>query len=336
MTLIAAWIRCTPGGEELVVSSDSRITGGIMMNHAPKIFRLKRGDAVLAYCGPTLVAYPILIQIQASLDAHEETRSRIVDIVHLKSHIRKTIELLRLPIEDLPSKDDSNRSFKFLLAGYSWKTATFRVWTFRYDIRSGEFNAFSMPRKHRFVFMSDCFENERDATVKLLRRMANGGNRVARGVDWEPLEVLFGFIRDPSLHDIGGPPQIVKVYKHANTLPINVIWPDDEIGYRAKKQSFQITHLGRPLLGYEKTRYLTLDPETMDLVEPWKIRDRIKQCNDSDEARRKHELLRLLCCALAELRKKKDLQERLTEMVANKMPFEEMDRLMRQFKSNKK
>lgn len=76
MTLVATWIRQTKSNEELVIASDSRVTGGIVINCAPKLFRLERNDAVLAYCGPTMVAYPILLQIKASLDAHEETRER--------------------------------------------------------------------------------------------------------------------------------------------------------------------------------------------------------------------------------------------------------------------
>ena len=77
MTLVASWVRVTPGGEELVIASDSRLTGGLALDHAPKIFRLERQDAVIAYCGPTVVAYPILLQLKSSLDGHEETRCQV-------------------------------------------------------------------------------------------------------------------------------------------------------------------------------------------------------------------------------------------------------------------
>jgi hypothetical protein len=87
LTLVVTWIRRLGNSEELVIASDSRLTGGIALNHAPKRFALHRSDAVLAYYGPTVVAYPILLQIKASLDGHEESRDRLIDIVDLKSHI---------------------------------------------------------------------------------------------------------------------------------------------------------------------------------------------------------------------------------------------------------
>lgn len=208
MTLVASWIRVTPGGEELVVASDSRLTGGLLLNHAPKLFRLERQDAVIAYCGLTIIAYPILLQIKASLDGHEETRSRVLDIVHLKSHIEKVIESLRSKVADLPSEDGTNRAFKFLLAGYSWKTSAFRMWTFRYDVSTGDFNAHSARKSGNFLFMSDRAENEKRALDALSRSIERNPKGSLKKLNWEPLNVLVNVIRDPTISDVGGPPQL--------------------------------------------------------------------------------------------------------------------------------
>ncbi|WP_096697388.1 hypothetical protein [Polaromonas sp. AER18D-145] len=302
MTLVAAWVRVTPGGEELVVASDSRLTGGITLDHAPKIFRLERQDAVIAYCGPTLVAYPILLQIKASLDGHEETKSRILDIVHLKSHIEKTIESLRSKVVDLPSKDGTNRAFKFLLAGYSWKTSAFRIWTFRFDLKTGEFNAHSARKSGDFVFMSDSPKNEKLALDTLVRCIQLAPHRSLKRLDWEPLTILMDVIRDTSIEDIGGPPQLVKIYKHANTLPINILWPTKAVSYGIPCQRFEVTHLGRPLLGYERSRYLTLDPESCELVEPWHINARLNLHNSREQAFVLTQLRLRIVRAIAEVR----------------------------------
>lgn len=296
MTLVAAWIRRTVGVEELVVASDSRLTGGIALNHAPKLFPLERADSLLAYCGPTVVAYPILLQVKASLDANEKTRRRLIDIVDLKVHIEKSIEGLRAQIKDLPSGDATNRAFKFLLAGYSWKHGCFRAWIFRYDTQTREFNAHSMPRLGRgFVFMSDVDENERRARERLNRLVFEHRDSPLPHLDWEPLHVLLSFIQDPNCDDIGGPPQIIKVYRHANVLPINVLWREraslDGIPYLR----YEVAHLGRPLLDGEPTGLLTLNLEDWKFVEPWNIRSLAKQYNDRELRTALHtKLVRLL------------------------------------------
>lgn len=313
MTLVSAWVRHAGANEELIVVSDSRVTGGVALNHAPKLFRLERNDSVLAYCGPTLVAYPILLQVKASLDAHEETKNRIIDIVDLKSHIEKTIERLRTQIRDLPSKDDTHRSFKFLLAGYSWKYSEFRAWVFKYDIKTKEFNAYSMPRSGRqFVFMSDVDENEKIARAELMRHLQFCGRRPGRILDWEPLKVLVSIINDDDVRDIGGPPQIIKIYKHGNTLPINVLWPEVKFEDGIRCRVFEINHLGRPLLGYEKTRLLTLDLEADALIEPWKIREYADARNYCES---KNLRAKLLANMVRRYALKRALQEEIDEII---------------------
>ena len=334
MTLVAAWVRKNKNSQELIVASDSRVTGGIAINCAPKLFRLERNDAVLAYCGPTVVAYPILLQIKAGLDAHEETRERIIDVVDLKSHIEKTIERLRTQIRDLPSKDDTHRSFKFLLAGYSWKFSKFRAWVFRYDITSGEFNAFSMPdTKHQFIFMSDVEKNELIAKNALLKDIYHDHSKPKERLDWEPLKVLISAIENAEVNDIGGPPQLMKIYKHANILPINVLWPEEKIVAGHFTKNYEITHLGRPLLGYERTRLLTLDPLTWEFVEPWNVREHVAYYNECEERKLRAELLTDLLIRLVWQRNALELKATLTAMISAGSPFAELAAVMAKLKN---
>lgn len=79
------------------------------------------------------------------------------------------------------------------------------------------------------------------------------------GLDMEPFEVLRDMIRETKFTSIGGPPQMVKVYKHLNTLPHNIFWPT--------RDANQLTFLGRPLLSYEKNRFLSLDPDTLEVYD---------------------------------------------------------------------
>jgi hypothetical protein len=69
----------------------------------------------------------------------------------------------------------------------------------------------------------------------------------------EPFEVLRDIIRAQKFFSVGGPPQLVKVYEHMNTLPFAFYWPD--------KASGKVTALGRPLMDYEVASWPVLDPD---------------------------------------------------------------------------
>lgn len=74
----------------------------------------------------------------------------------------------------------------------------------------------------------------------------------------EPLQVLLDMIEDRTYDTIAGPPQIVKIYSHVNVLPINVLWPIRKPKY--------ISHFGRPLLGYESSKFACLDLRDFELL----------------------------------------------------------------------
>jgi hypothetical protein len=48
----------------------------------------------------------------------------------------------------------------------------------------------------------------------------------------EPFEILVGMIRDNCFDEIGGSPQIAKVYQFMNSIPHNVYWPSRESGLK--------------------------------------------------------------------------------------------------------
>jgi hypothetical protein len=70
-------------------------------------------------------------------------------------------------------------------------------------------------------------------------------------------------IRDDRFTSIGGPPQLMKIHRHMNVLPFSIFWPD--------RASARLSYLGRPLVDYERTQFLAMDPDTFEVVEPWNI-----------------------------------------------------------------
>ncbi len=324
MTLVAAWIRRTPGTEELIVASDSRLSGGVTLDHAPKILRLDRQDAVLAYCGSTSVAYPIVLQLKAGLDAYDETRSRVLDITQLRTHIQNMIERLRSSVSCHELDDSASTGFKILLAGYSWRLNEFYIVAFKFNIRTGEFSSHRVGGGLGFHFMSDVHENEKAARNRLLKRLASRPDASNRRLNWEPLESLLTAIRDPNVYDIGGPPQIIKIYRHSNTLPINVLWSETVKMGHVSVTRHHVTHLGRALLEYEKSRYLTLELDNFSLIEPWKIGRLIDKKNEEKLNEARYAQLESLANTIKALSVEKKRRVFLNELVTRGASFDEI------------
>jgi hypothetical protein len=110
-------------------------------------------------------------------------------------------------------------------------------------------------------------DDAKRATAALYRKLDEKGRLKVGPLDMEPLEVLIDMIGEQKFDSICGPPQIVKVYSHAKTMPINVLWP-------IEKPTF-VSHFGRPLLGYEVSEYACYDLQTMDLLSPSRASERV-------------------------------------------------------------
>ncbi len=267
MTLVAAWIRKAGNGPQLVVASDSRLSFGARWDCCPKIFPLLRNDSVLAFCGDTGFAYPILSQLSNSVRNYEKAQSREMDIVDLRPHFIKIIESMRAQVTDLPKGEHGidNTDFQLLFAGYSTKLKTFKAWSLNYDKNAGAFGyrnlSFHAKRTKgtkAFLFMGD---NASVAVQNLYDKLSARKKLTSGDLDMEPLEILIEMCEDRRLHTIGGPPQIVKIYPFANVLPINVLWP--------RQDPKMIAHFGRPLLSYEGSRYACLDLNDFSLLAPY-------------------------------------------------------------------
>jgi hypothetical protein len=170
---------------------------------------------------------------------------------------------MRREMSDFPSSREEvgeDVTF-FVLAGYSWRESAFAIWTLHHqkDIAAFTFREAASWRgvdgHRRLVVVGDSVIEARSRLESLL---AGRGKRAAGGFDMEPLEVLIGMIRQGVDRSIGGPPQVLKIYRHMNTQPFGVYWPN--------RESRGIAVLGRPLLEYEQPNTGVIDPDTMELV----------------------------------------------------------------------
>ena len=94
----------------------------------------------------------------------------------------------------------------------------------------------------------DVVEAAYDRLIKVLR--ASGREKTQEdGLDMEPLEVLRDIVREGEFPDVGGPPQVAKVYRHLNTQFFGIPW------------NGTLTVAGRPMLDYEQAFVPILDPD---------------------------------------------------------------------------
>lgn len=273
MTLVAAWIRERAERDELIVASDSRLSGGLRWDCCPKVFPLPREDSLLAFSGATLFAYPILLQLTNSIRNYRKTLSRELDIASLRSHFLKIIELMRSEVRHLPNGNHGidSTDFRILLAGYSHTDKCFKAWSLSYDPHIDHFShrPLTFHKKKTdgtkpFLFLGDV---AKQATGALYRKLDEKNILKVGPLDMEPLEVLVEMIQKNDFDSVSGPPQIVKVYSHARTMPINVLWPLEEPQF--------VAHFGRPLIGYEVSEYACYDLRTMELLSPYQASQRV-------------------------------------------------------------
>lgn len=256
MTLSLAWVRKINQVEELVIATDSRLRFGCAWDCSPKIFPLSRGDCAICFAGNTMYAYPIMEQIRNAIAMYPKSNTRALDLCDLKGHMLRVVRGMEGLIHDLPrgQKEIDPPDAFFIFAGYSWAKSQFKIWILYYNVarKQFEFKRTSTLHKNNIAIIGDDVE---DTKKEILKRVREKEKPEDTGFDMEPFEVLRDFCRDSNRPHIGGAPQILKVYKHMNAMPYAVYWPT--------RASQGRSLMGRPLLDYEKSFYLMIDPDTL-------------------------------------------------------------------------
>jgi hypothetical protein len=179
-----------------------------------------------------------------------------MDLGAMRGHILRVLNGM-LPYLRNPARGQSgfeDLDTVFLLAGYSWIMGAFRIWSLHFDAEAKHFR-FRSARKtgaRRVLFAGD---ETREASRRLSKILRDREKGPSDGFDMEPFEVIRDMSRDEAFGSIGGPPQLCKVYRHMNVMPYAIAWPD---------RHGDVSLLGRPLLPYEQTSLLVLDPDTLE------------------------------------------------------------------------
>lgn len=262
MTLSMAWVREVGDVQELVLATDSRLRSPFTWDCCPKIIPLARNDSALCFAGPTYVAYPIMLQLQAMLRLHAKSLSRAADLHDVKGRFLEVMNGMRSEMSELPSDPEGagETTTFFILAGYSWRRSEFAIWTLHFD---KSIDAFTfrpatpwggIDGRRLTAVVGDQVP---DAKARLTGMLRASGKLTSGGLDMEPLAVLRDMIRERVDPAIGGAPQVVKIYRHMNVTPFGVFWPD--------RASNRVTILGRPLLDYEVPNGGVIDPDSFHI-----------------------------------------------------------------------
>lgn len=233
--------------QELLIASDSRLRAGYAWDTAPKILQLPRGDSVLAFAGQTDFAYPLMLQAWNAVDSWRPSRDRRQRLSVLKGHLIRVFDGMLEHISDLPNDEERvDPEAVLLLAGFCWYERRFNIWILHYDqhIRRFTFRPSSPWRGNatRGKVLAVVGDEVQEAKARLISMLREQRTLTVGGFDLEPLRVLESMISDPKFPTIGGPIQLVKVYRSLNSAAFIV--PSATDG--------RPTLLGRPLLTYEK------------------------------------------------------------------------------------
>jgi hypothetical protein len=288
MTITAAWVRTLRDCKELIVVSDSRLNGGKKMDCGQKVIALPRSDAFICFAGDTGWAYPFMHQVANAISTYEKSASRAQDISELKSHVLKVFEGLRESVHDACG-DEGIPSAEFLFGGYSWIQKEFLIWRIHFQVpklrklpKWGEKAAAKMIKERSkfiatpakdwkgqpwiFAGNKEYVDQARLDLSKMMRSRKRLPDQVENfKFDWEPFEVIRDMLRkvesNPSEFkngDIGGVPQVLKIYEHLSSRYLGIEWKKP--GTEDKPDIFVC---GRKTLGYETPTLWILNPDTL-------------------------------------------------------------------------
>lgn len=263
MTISIAWVRKIKGSEELILVSDSRLSGNASSwDQCVKLLTLPRSDCAIGFAGPTDFAYPLMQQLYLSISSYQRSNDRALDLHDLRGHVLKVFNSLQKSITfDLEEVEKDLEKTEFIFAGYSWIRKSFSIWRIFYNKGAKSFQYKPATRIGNFndiIFAGDWAAKARNKLISHLQNKYDNDlhNVKVEGFDMEPFEIVRDLLRSSGRDDsIGGAPQIVKVYQHMNCRPIGVYWPTKKAG--------NATLQGRVLQNYEDSDFWFLDPDTL-------------------------------------------------------------------------
>ena len=285
MTIAIAWVRKILDYEQLVMVSDSRLSGdGRTFDGCPKILSLPRTDCAIAFAGDSGYAFSMMLQLSLAIDSFPKMKRRAHELSRVSKHALRVFNTMAGQIRqsvNVSAAQLTEPGAEFVLGCYSWRRKAFEMWSIHWN--SGDHTFVAEPplavgfstQAGRFVIRTRRSQRRRAgvspislagdpdsiklAKERLIAKVSGRkeGSSGFESLDMEPFEVVRDMLRDSGhAESIGGAPQVVKVFQYMRTASFGVFWPDKKTG---------VPHLhGRPCLDYEALDKQVIDPDTLE------------------------------------------------------------------------
>lgn len=225
MTLIVTWTRTTKTARELWMLSDSRLSGSKLWDYGPKIFGIGRSDSVVAFAGDTAWAYPLIAQITSYVESFINLRERVVDFVDMYRDVLEVLNESLSFVSEPVLASEALPECSFILAGFSARRKDFLIRRITFHKERRRFEG-AHPRSYggeSLAFIGD--EEPVKATVRRISELLKASKANDTRLDMAPAVAFFEVLSSNRFRDIGGAPQVTKVYEHMNQRHFGVYWP---------------------------------------------------------------------------------------------------------------
>ena len=273
MTITLAWERKLATYSELVFCSDSRLSGGGNIDVCQKVFPLPREDAAIAFCGSTLIAYPIINQFISYVKNYKKNIDRALDGSELPRRFAALANRFLRSYIDAIDLERELLETTFLIGAFSWRLGRPIINKILFD--NGEKGyvaaASSFPRPKSASLHRGCrqFGMIGDLAHHYYQELGKQVDYAsADRLDMEPFSALSAMLTDPTFTDrrgehggvIGGAPQMLKVYPFYRTVEFGIHWPDVASG--------KLYLNGREVFEFEKIQLPALDARSLQVRYP--------------------------------------------------------------------
>lgn len=225
MTLVVAWTRTTQTGRELWMMSDSRLSGGKSWDYGPKIFGAGRSDTLIAFAGETNWTYPLIAQITSYVESFVNLRDRVLDLADAYELIIQLLNESLSFVSDPAHPSMAVPDCSFIVAGYSARRRDFFVRRIVFHRKNKRFES-RLPREVGGDFIT--YIGDKEPVSAMVRHISEHRKKVKstnKRLDMLPAEAFHAVLSAKHFPEIGGAPQVAKVYQHMGQRHFGVYWP---------------------------------------------------------------------------------------------------------------